>query len=412
MRQVVITGIGAVSPLGIGHEPFWEAVVHGRPRFQRISRFDTTGYACDVAGEVDRAGLADLLDPRKMRNAAAASQLALCASSLALSDAKLPARQYAPERIGVMVGTALGGWADAEQQIGVLLERGTRRVNPFIVSGAANHGPGVEVATAHDARGPQMTLSTGCPSSLQAIGLGAALVAGGVIDACLVGGTETPINPITFAALGRTQELCAKGIDPEHASCPFDRQHAGIVVSEGSCFLLLESAEAAARRGSQVYAQVCGMSSSCDAQGLYGFDPTGEPGARAVHQLLTETGVAPSELDYVCAHANSSPVFDRKEVLVLRRSLGECAARIPVSSIKGVLGHPFGAAGAFQAAATALAIRHASIPPTHNLRDPDPECDLDHVPYRARAAAIGAALVTSYGYGGVNAYLLLRAADR
>jgi 3-oxoacyl-[acyl-carrier-protein] synthase II len=316
---------------------------------------------------------------------------------------------YDPARIGVCVGTALGGWFEAEQQHAILIERGTRRVNPFIANGTPNHAPGAEVATAIGAQGPQLTFSSGCPSSLQAIGHGATLIASGMADMCLVGGTENPLIPTVMAGMGRTQELSSLNDDPARASRPFDREHAGIVLSEGSCFLVIESLEHAQRRGVTPYATICGAITSCDARGLYGVDPSGEPGARAILHLLERTGVMPLDIDYICAHANASPTFDKKETLVVKKAFGECAGRLPVSSIKGILGHPFGAAGAFQTAAAALAMRHRLIPPTYNLEEPDPECDLDYVPRQARSACVRNALVTSYGYGGLNAYLLLTA---
>jgi 3-oxoacyl-(acyl-carrier-protein) synthase len=302
----------------------------------------------------------------------------------------------------------LGGWTDAEQQYGILLERGARRVNPFIAVGAGNYGPGIEVAAAIGAQGHQMTFSSGCPSGLQAIAHGATLIAGGALEACVAGGTESPLSPMVFAALTRTQELSTANDDPARASRPFDAQHNGMVLSEGSCFLVLESEESASRRGAHVYAEVIGSVSSCDAQGMYGFDPHGTAGGRAIHRLLRACNLTPTDLDYVCAHANGSPTFDRKETVVLKAALGEFAARIPVSSIKGVLGHPFGAAGAFQAAASLLALEHQTLPPTHNLTEPAPECDLDYVAGMPRPARIRTALVTSYGYGGVNSYLMLR----
>jgi 3-oxoacyl-(acyl-carrier-protein) synthase len=214
---------------------------------------------------------------------------------------------------------------------------------------------------------------------------------------------------MVLAGMGRTQELATRNDDPAHASRPFDRDHTGLVLSEGSCILTLETAEAAAHRGIDPYAEVLGFATSCDARGLYGFDPSAEPGARAIHRALKRSRLTPTDVDYVCAHANSSPAFDRKETSVIKMAFGEWAGRLPISSIKGVIGHPFGAAGAFQVAATVLAMRHKLIPPTHNLETPDPECDLDYVPRHARPARVAHALVTSYGYGGLNAYLLLAA---
>jgi 3-oxoacyl-[acyl-carrier-protein] synthase II len=407
LRRVVVTGIGLIGPTGVGHRAFWESLLGGHSGIGRISRFDPSPYQCQIGGEVRDRSYEELLDPRQLRTTTHATQLALAAAELALRDARLSPTYYDPALIGVSIGTAIGGWRDLAQQHAILLERGARRVNPFIANGTPNHTTGVELAGAFGACGGHSTLSCGCPSSLQAIGHAAALIATEDLDVCLAGGTESPLTPMIFAGMGRTQELCTINDDPEHASRPFDRAHAGIVLSEGACILVLETAEHAARRGVAPYAEVLGQNSSCDAKGLYSLDPSGETGARAIHRLLRRTGVPATAIDYVCSHANSSPAFDRKETIVIKKAFGECAASLPVSSIKAVLGHLFGASGAFQAAAAALAIRNQVIPPTHNLEVPDPECDLDYVPREARPAHIRNALVTSYGYGGVNAYLLV-----
>lgn len=407
MRQVVISGMGLVGPTGVGLEAFWDSLLVGRSGIARITRFDPTSYPCQIAGEVRDRSYEDLLDPRKLRTTTHVTQLALAAAELALRDARLPAKWYAPEVTGVALGTALGGWREAEQQHSILLERGVRRVNPFIANGTPNHTSAAEVASAVGARGTHLTFSSGCPASAQAIGHAAMLVASGDLDICLAGGAESPLIPMVVAGMGRTQELSSRNDDPEHASRPFDRAHNGLVLSEGSCIFVLETAERARERGVQPYAEVRGAAASCDANGLYGFDPTGEPGARAIYRALQRSSLGAADIDYVCAHANSSPAFDRKETLVINKAFGECAARLPVSSIKAVIGHPFGASGAFQTAAVALAIRHQLVPPTHNLEVADPECNLDYVPGTPRHVRVRNALVTSYGYGGVNAYLVL-----
>lgn len=410
-RSVVISGIGIVSPLGIGLEAFWEALANGRSGISRITRFDPSDFPCQIGGEVRDRSYEALLAPRTLRTTTHVTQLALAATELALRDARAHARAYEPHLVGVSMGTALGGWREAEQQHSILMERGARRVNPFIANGTPNHTSGAEIASAVGAQGPHVTYSSGCPASLQAIGQAHALIASGELDLCVAGGSESPLIPMVMAGMGRTMELSSRNDDPEHASRPFDRAHAGLVLSEGSCIFILESAIHAARRGVIPYAEVLGFTSSCDANGLYGFDASGTAGARAIHRLLQRTGRNPTEVDYVCAHANSAPAFDRKETLVIKHAFGECAARLPISSIKGVLGHPFGASGAFQVAASALAMRHATIPPTHNLDIPDLDCDLDYVPGNPRPATIRTALVTSYGYGGINAYLLLGALE-
>ena len=406
--RVYITGIGVVAPSGLGHARFWDAIVNGKPLIGPITRFDASSYACRIGGQVDDSLLDEFIDARKQRTTSHATRLALVAAELALRDAHLDLTRYAPESIGVCVGTALGGWIDGEQQYAILLERGAKRVNPFIVSGAGNHGPGIEIASAVGAEGPQVTFSSGCPSSLQALGYAASLIRDGTVDVCLAGGTESPLSPTCIAALSRTQELSTTNENPAGASRPFDTEHNGMVLSEGSCILVLESEKRALERDVQLYAEVVGTNASCDAKGLYGMDLTGYTGARTIQKLLDASAATPFDIDYVCAHANGSPSFDKKEASVIRSAFGECAARIPVSSIKAILGHPFGAAGAFQVAAMALAIQNTTIPPTANLEKPDPECSLMHVNRANFTQEINLALATSYGYGGLNSFLLLR----
>jgi 3-oxoacyl-[acyl-carrier-protein] synthase II len=409
--RVVISGIGLIGPTGCGHASFWRSLLDGRSGIRRITRFDPASYPCQIGGEVQDRSYEELIEPRKLRTTTHATQLALGAAELALRDARINLRLYEPHRVGVVLGSALGGWREAEQQHSILLERGARRVNPFIANATPNYAPAVEVASAAGATGAQVTFSSGCPASLQAISYAASLIAGNELDVCLAGGTESPLIPMVIAGMGRTQELATLNDDPERASCPFDRSHAGLVLSEGSCILILEKPARVERRGAQSYAEILAGASSCDAAGLYGFDPFGEAGARAIFSALDRSGLSAIDIDYVCAHANSSPAFDYKETVVLKKAFGECAARLAVSSIKGVLGHPFGASGSFQVAAAALALQEQTIPPTHNLQVPDPQCDLDCVPQKPRSAPLRTALVTSYGYGGVNTYLVLRSSQ-
>jgi 3-oxoacyl-[acyl-carrier-protein] synthase II len=341
------------------------------------------------------------------RRATLSARLAVAAARVATDDAKLSLSYYPPHRTGVVMGTALGGWLEGEQQGGTLREKGLGRVNPFLVTGAGPYSAGVEVAAAMSATGPHATISSGCVSSLQAIAQGASMVESGEVDVCFAGGTETPITPTIFAALSRTSELSRMNDVPKSASRPFDAAHDGMVLSEGSCILVLESLKHVVRRRVSPYAVILGSSSSCDARGMYAFDESGEPGARAIHLALGRSLLSLEDVDYVCSHANSSPVFDRKDTLIIKRAFGEVASNLPISSIKSVLGHPFGASGAFQVAAAALAILHQVIPPTHNLDVADPVCDLDYVPNHPRKSSIRIALVTNYGYGGLNSYLLL-----
>lgn len=408
MLSAKVTGIGPISICGAGHPALWRGLTGEQSYIRTVSRFDPSSHVSKVGGQIPDDLIDQFIPSRQKRTATHVTQLGLCAASLCLRDANLSGNPLRDTGAGVFTGTALGGWTQGEQQYSIFLERGSRRVNPFLVSGAGNHGAGIEIASLLNATGPQMTFSTGCVSGLQAIAYGASLIAHGDLTIGIAGGAESPLSPLVMGALSRTGELSTQNEHPENASRPFDRSHDGMVLSEGACFFVLESDEHARERGARVYAEILGGVSSCDARGLYHFDESGEAGARAIHQLLRRTGVTPDQIDYVCAHANSSPAFDRKEVVVLKRAFGEFAAKIPVSSIKGALGHPFGAAGALQTAGAVLAMEHSLIPHTHNLIEPAPECDLDLVLGEPRPATVRHALVTSYGYGGVNSYLLLR----
>ncbi len=411
-RRVAVTGFGIVSPAGTGLDPLWQAVVSARPVFVPVTRFDTSSYSCSIAGQVEDAVFDELVHPKKRRNTTRITRLSLAAAQLALNDARFPDHLYAPERRGVFVGTALGGWYEGFQQSVMLHERGARRVNPFVANSAPNHTPGVEIASATGSRGPQLTFSNGCPAGLAAIAYGANLIATGELDSCIAGGAECPITPLVFAGMGRTNELSTACDPPSRASRPFDASHCGMVLSEGACFLVLEDAEHAAERGATPYAELLGYAASCDAVGLYETDVEGVVAAASLTAALARSGVGTRDVDWLCSHANSSPAFDRKEALVVRRALGEAVDTLPVSSIKGVLGHPFAASGAFQTAVAARALGASRIPPTANLHEPDPECRLHHVVTAPLERRLRHAIVSSYGYGGLNAYLVVGHPDR
>jgi len=404
-RRVALTGFGIVSPAGAGPEPLWRAILERRPLFTEVSRFDTTSYPCTIGGEVPDASFADLVHPRKRRNTTRVTRLALAAAQLALHHARFPDALYPAERRGVFVGTALGGWHEGSQQTALLLDRGARRVNPFLASGAPPHAPGVEIAAATASRGPQLTFANGCPAGLAAIAYGANLIATGEIDSCIAGGAECPITPLVFAGMGRTGELAT-------TSRPFDTAHCGMVLSEGACFLVLEDATHAAERGATLHAEILGHAASCDAVGLYESDPEGQVAAASIAAALERSGLSIADLDWICSHANSAPAFDRKEALVLHRAFGPIANSLPVSSIKGVLGHPFAASGAFQTVAAACALTESRIPPTANLEIPDPACQLHHITGAPLDRRLHHVLVSSYGYGGLNGYLVLGHPDR
>lgn len=405
-RRAVITGIGLVSPCGNELGELWQALKEGRSGIGVLSRFDPTGFACKVGGQVNDPSISQLISPGMQRTLSHATQLGVAALRLALAKVRLDFE--APDRVALLVGSAIAGLKNTEQQFAVLFERGARRVNPFVANGSLPFATAGELAACAGARGYTATITTGCTASTQAIALGRALIESGEAEVVLAGGAESPLALTVFASMGRTMELARDDTDPARACRPFDRRHNGMVLSEGACFVVLEERERARQRGAHIWAEVLGGASSCDGQGLFHSDTTGATGGATVRQLLARLGLEAKHVSWLCAHANASPVFDLKETTVAKAAFGEWAPRIPVSSIKAVLGHPFGAAGAFQVAAACLAFQHQMIPPTHFLEEPAEGCDLDYVPQTPRPAPVEHVLVSSYGYGGVNSYLLLR----
>lgn len=407
-RRVVITGMGLVSPLGIGKEPFWASLVEGRSGIRRLTRFDPTGYDCQIGGEVPDDSYKDMIEPKRLRRMTHVAQLAVAAAQMALADAGLSPSWPNPHTAGVIVGTSVGNLKDGLEQQSILLERGADRVNPFLVLSLHVNSISAEVAITARTQGLAFTVASGCASGLCAIGTAADMIRGGTLDVCITGGAESPLSPLVFAGLCRTQELATLNESPQQASRPFDRAHSGMVVSEGSCILVLEERTRAERRGASIYGEVLGYALGCEAYEAFGLEPSGENAAYTLREALTRARVSPTEIEWINAHGSSCPNWDRKETRILKKVFGEAAYSIPISATKSVMGHAFGAAVAFQVASTVLAMQHRLLPPTINLDTPDPECDLDYIPQRARSLDPQICLVNSFAYGGINSFLLLR----
>jgi 3-oxoacyl-[acyl-carrier-protein] synthase II len=407
-RRVVITGMGLVSPLGIGKEPFWESLVEGRSGIRRLTRFDPTGYDCQIAGEIPDDSYKDLIEPKRLRRMTNVAQLAVAGAQMALSDAGLTPSWPNPHTAGVIVGTAVGSLKDGLEQQSILLERGANRINPFLTTALHINSISAEVAITARTQGLAFTVAGGCASSLCAIGTAADMIRSGTLDVCFTGGAESPLFPLLFAGLCRTQELATLNESPRQASRPFDQGHNGLVPSEGSCILVLEERTRAERRGAQIYGEILGYALGCEAYETFGLEPSGESAAYTLNEALSRAQVAPAEIEWVNAHGSSCPNWDRRETRILKKALSEAAYSIPISGTKGVTGHTFGTAAAFQVASTVLAMQHRLLPPTINLDTPDPECDLDYVPHRARSLDPQISLVNSFAYGGINSFLVLR----
>jgi 3-oxoacyl-[acyl-carrier-protein] synthase II len=406
-RRVVITGIGVVGPTGVGKEAFWSGLMAGRSGIGPVTRFDASAYPSRIAAEVLDEGYLDLVEPKRIRRMPHVTRLAVSATRLALNDAGFERPRYDPTRTGVVLGTSLGTLSDSEKQHSILLERGMNRINPFLTLATYYHSVAVEVAVEAQAQGVNLTQSVACASGVCAVAVGADLIRSGVLDVCVVGGSESPVTPLVFAAMSRAHDLSTNNGVPTEASRPFDKAHDGLVVGEGSVILIIEELSHAMLRNANVYAEVLGHAMGSEAVDALSLIFDGEAGSATLIGALRNSAVAPGEVEYVSAHGSACPNYDRKETRVLKRAFGELAHRIPCSSIKSMLGHSFGAAGAFQVAATVLSMTRGVLPPTTNLLEPDPECNLDYVPNVPRLARPRRCLVSNFGYGGVNAFLLL-----
>lgn len=408
-RAVVVTGIGPVTPVGTGVDDFWEALVSGRSGIRSISRFDTSDLPVTLAGEVPDFDPTDWLDAKETRRTDRFVHFALASSQLAWEDAGKP--DVAPDRAGVVMATGIGGIEWLLNQHSVLLERGPGRVSPFMVPALMGNAAAGHVAMRFGFTGPNLCTVTACASGAHAVGEGYRMMRDGLIDVALVGGSESATLPLTVAAFAQMQAL-TKNPDPETASRPFDADRDGFVLSEGACTLVLEEAGAARERGARIYAEVAGYGASADAFHITAPDPEGSGAALAITRALADAGEEPSAVDYVNAHGTSTPLNDASETKAIKAALGEEVARgVPVSSTKSMTGHMLGAAGAVEAAASAMALQRSLIPPTIHYSTPDPECDLDCVPNEARVADVRLAISNSFGFGGQNAVVALRRAS-
>lgn len=413
-RPVVITGVGVVSPLGVGVPAFAAALRTAASGVAGITRFDAAPYPCRIAGEVrtPEADLAYPIDGKELRTAPRATRLALAAGREAFETAGLDWRRLdAAEqaRLGVWVGTGGGGVAWGETQYEVLYREGWERTSVFGVINALLGMVSSELSSAFGAHGPSHVLSTGCTSSSDALGYAAQAVALGQVDRALAGGTEACLTPGIFSNFCRMKAMStAFNATPEAASRPFDRKRDGFVLAEGAWFFLLEAANVARERGAPILAELAGYASTCDAFHRTRNEPSGRETARAVAEALRMAGATPDDVDYVNLHGTSTPLNDAVETRAMKRVFGARTVAVPMSSLKSQLGHPQGAAGAAGLAATLIALRDGFVPATRNLTDPDPECDLDYVAEGPRLQRVNLAVVNCISFGSKNSALVVR----
>lgn len=417
-RRVVITGIGVVAPGGGSTKEFWELLTSGRTATRAVSLFDATPFRSRIAAECDFDPVREGLSPQEVRRMDRATQFAVVSAREALADSGLTPAGLDPLRTGVTIGTAVGATTSLDTEYAVVSDGGAnwlvdhRYAVPNLFDHFVPSSFAAEVAWSVGAEGPAAVVSTGCTSGLDAVGHAVELIREGSADVMIAGATEAPISPITVACFDAIKATSPRNDDPAHASRPFDRSRNGFVLGEGSAVFVLEELDAARARGAQVYAEIAGFASRCNAYHMTGLRPDGREMAEAIRLALDEARFDASAVDYINAHGSGTKQNDRHETAAFKRSLGAHAYAAPISSIKSMIGHSLGAIGSLEIAASALAIRHGVVPPTANLHEPDPECDLDYTPLTAREAVVDTVLSVGSGFGGFQSAMVLTRPER
>lgn len=407
-QRVVITGLGALTPFGVGTEAFWSGLRAGQSAIERITLCDPSDFCCQIAGEVRDFVPREFMDAKEARRMSRASQFAVAAARMALDDAALRIDDRNRYMTGTLIASGTTSLPDTEQAMRTMLAKGPSKVSPFFIPASLPNMPSCQAAIQLDLRGYNTTICTACAAGAQAIGEAAAVIRRGEANVMLAGGSEAPICPISLASFCAMRALTTQNEAPHRASRPFDIGRDGFVPAEGAAVMVLERLSDARRRGARIYAEVVGYASTCDAHHVTAPDPTGAGAARAIRQALVNARIGPQQVDYINAHATSTSVGDIAETLAIKQVFDEYAYSVPISATKSMIGHATGAAGAIEATATILALKHGVIPPTINLDNPDPECDLDYVPNQSRPADLQIVMSNSFGFGGVNAVLVFR----
>jgi 3-oxoacyl-[acyl-carrier-protein] synthase II len=407
-RRVVVTGVGLVSPLGIGTEANWEALCAGRSGIGPITRFDASQYSARIAGEVDNFDPLQFIDKKDVKKMDVFIQYAIAASQFAMDDAGLSVTEDIATRVGVFIASGIGGFSTIEREHKALLEGGPRRISPFFIPAAIINLAAGQVSIRFGAKGPNSATCTACSASAHAIGDALEIIRRCDADVMIAGGSEAAITPMGVGGFAAMRALSTRNDEPQRASRPFDRDRDGFIMGEGAGVVILEELEFAKQRGASIYAELVGYGMSADAFHITAPSEDGDGGMRVMQAAIRDAGVAPSDVDYINAHGTSTPYNDKLETLAIKRLFGEHARSLAISSTKSMTGHLLGAAGGLEAGITALAVKRQTIPPTINYETPDPECDLDYVPNQKRAAKIEYALSNSFGFGGTNGALLFK----
>ncbi|MFN6560875.1 MAG: beta-ketoacyl-ACP synthase II [Nostoc sp. ChiSLP01] len=408
IRRVVVTGLGAITPLGNTVQEYWEGLIAGRSGIDAITQFDASLHTCKIAGEVRGFNPYDYLERKDVKHISRFAQFAISASLQAIADANFKINDFNATQVGVIVGNGMGGLYTVEEQEKVFLTQGPKRCSAFTVPMTiANMASGL-IGIYTGAKGPNYCTVSACAAGGNAIGEAFRSIQLGHAQAMICGGTEAVITPLSIAAFGSAKTLSTRNEEPTRASRPFDRQRNGFVMGEGAGILLLEDLEHALSRGAHIYAEIVGYGLTCDAYHMTAPIPTGEGATRAMELALKDAGLFPNEVSYINAHGTSTLANDAIETLAIKQALGDRALQIPISSTKSMTGHLLGAAGGIEAVATVKTVADDLIPPTINLDEPDPKCDLDYVPHKSRTQRVDVALSNSFGFGGHNVSLAFK----
>lgn len=407
-RRVVVTGLGAVTPLGIGVEKSWRGLCEGKSGIGMLSRFDTTDFRTKVAGEVKDFDPLAFMDRKIARRTDRFIQFALAAAQMAFQDANLTIPLHAPERVGGVAGTALGGLESVEKTYALILQGKYREILPYFLSSFICNEAAAMIAMQVGARGPNLCTVTACTSGAHAIGEAFRIIQHGEADIMFAGGAEAPINATLVAGLDAIRVSSPRHSEPEKACRPFEKHRDGLIASEGAGILILEDLETASWRNARIYGEIAGYGYNCDAYHITSPDPSGQGTARCMELALQDAGLSPEQVDYINAHGTSTVLNDVSETQAIKMVFKEHSKKLPVSSNKSMLGHSFGAAGALEVAYSLLTLRDGVLPPTINYEEPDPQCDLDYVPNIARRADVNVVLSNSFGFGGQNATIIVK----
>jgi 3-oxoacyl-[acyl-carrier-protein] synthase II len=406
-KRVVITGVGVVAPNGIGKEEFWDANLSGRSGVDRIQRFDVSDLDSKIAGEVKNFDPLAFIPKSIFERSDRFVHLGLAAAKLALDDNQWNSAPYDPDRVGVVIGSGLGGVMFHEEQMSIAFQRGAARIHPLSVPCVTPNAVASHIAIHFGLNGPNMVISTACASGAHAIGEAFRKVQTGELDCCVSGGVEAPLTRLTFGAYNALRVLSKRNDRPEEASRPFDKDRDGFVLSEGAAILILEELTRARKRSAHIYAEIAGYAANAGGHHMVMPKPDGQDAAAVMRGALQDSGHRPEDIDYINAHGTSTGANDKAETRAIKQVFGDRAYRVPISSTKSMIGHTIGAAGAIEALVAALVLEHHIIPPTINYRGNDPECDLDYVPNVARRSTVETVLSNSFGFGGCNVALVL-----